>query len=37
MDDLATSAERVYAANYPQDANARATRGWWGGHRASPP
>jgi outer membrane protein assembly factor BamD len=35
MDDLAASAERVYAANYPQDANPGSTKSWWGGHKAS--
>jgi outer membrane protein assembly factor BamD len=36
MDDLATSAERVYAANYPQDASATDPgRYWWGGRKAS--
>jgi outer membrane protein assembly factor BamD len=35
MDDLATSAERVYAANYPQDPSGADTgRSWWGGHKA---
>ena len=38
MQDLAASAERVYAANYPQDPGASGSgRSWWGGHKASAP
>jgi outer membrane protein assembly factor BamD len=37
MEDLAASAERVYAANYGTDSNASPTRTWWGGHKASAP
>ena len=37
MEDLAASAERVYAANYGADSSASPTRTWWGGHKASAP
>jgi outer membrane protein assembly factor BamD len=38
MDDLAANAERVYADNYPHDANAPATKKqWWNAFRASAP
>ena len=37
MEDLAASAERVYAANYGTDSSASPTRTWWGGHKAAAP